>query len=578
MCRIHPITARRLMFPAEPRCRGPLMLAAMFLVVAVAYLPASGQEAAVDRREIDTDFRERLEQLAEKCDELELEKQAAVTRGWFIERDPGRQYLFLPFATDSSKPPDGAAKAVKYWHEHFLRIRRGQAEKLFELARRALEAHQPQTSYQLLHEVLREDPGHKETRRILGLGTTTRGRPPTARPLRIVHPDYRWSSGKHWRVVSNHFQISTNHSDREGIELAERLEQVYSIWKQVFFRYWSDEDALAYWYERGGPTGRSSKNKHRVVLFKERGEYVAAVSKRDRKYAISDGIYLYGDKMSLFHADESTAVPTWIHETTHQLFQEIGDRDKNVGAKDNFWIIEGVALYMESLTERDGYFTLGGFDARRLQYARHASNSLGQYVPLAELVKLGREDVLKKQDEIQRLYGQAAGLAHFLMDDQQAKYREALLEYLQLLYSGRERADSLTKITGVELNELDRQYGNYLNVRDQQLLRYLTPPPHVQVLLLGGTDVTDAGMAALQKHTDLEILSLANTKVTDQGLANLSHLKKLNTLLLAGTKVSDAGLRHLTGLKQLQVLDLQATRVTEAGRRALEKNLPNLEE
>ena len=44
----------------------------------------------------ETSFRVSLNQLADKCDELQLPEQAKVTRAWHIARDPQRHYLFLP--------------------------------------------------------------------------------------------------------------------------------------------------------------------------------------------------------------------------------------------------------------------------------------------------------------------------------------------------------------------------------------------------------------------------------------------------------------------------------------------------
>jgi hypothetical protein len=42
----------------------------------------------------------------------------------------------------------------------------------------------------------------------------------------------------------------------------------------------------------------------------------------------------------------------------------------------------------------------------------------------------------------------------------------------------------------------------------------------------------------------------------------------INVLFLGGTRVTDAGLMHLAGLHSLQILDLKGTKVTDA---AIEK-------
>src|SRR4051812_6575871 len=57
-----------------------------------------------------------LVSLAAKCDELGLKEQAEITRGWVIQRDPKRQYLFLPAASDSTALKSGAEEAARQWH------------------------------------------------------------------------------------------------------------------------------------------------------------------------------------------------------------------------------------------------------------------------------------------------------------------------------------------------------------------------------------------------------------------------------------------------------------------------------
>ena len=84
-------------------------------------------------------------------------------------------------------------------------------------------------------------------------------------------------------------------------------------------------------------------------------------------------------------------------------------------------------------------------------------------------------------------------------------------------------------------------------------------------LNLGGTDVTDAGLAHLRGLEKLSSLDLRVTVVTDAGLARLASLKGLESLNLSATKVSDAGLAHLKGLATLHSLNLNGTGVTDAG-------------
>src|SRR5262249_61491710 len=70
-----------------------------------------------------------------------------------------------------------------------------------------------------------------------------------------------------------------------------------------------------------------------------------------------------------------------------------------------------------------------------------------------------------------------------------------------------------------------------------------------QSLDLGGTQVTDAGLAEVARLTDLQSLNISNTKVTDKGLKHLAGLKKLQELYLYTDQVTEEGLAQLAGLK-----------------------------
>lgn len=82
---------------------------------------------------------------------------------------------------------------------------------------------------------------------------------------------------------------------------------------------------------------------------------------------------------------------------------------------------------------------------------------------------------------------------------------------------------------------------------------------------LGGSDVTDAGLAHLEGMTGLTTLYVDSSKVTDAGLARLRGLTGLEDLFAGDTRVGDAGLAHLRTLTRLRMVFLNNTRVTDAG-------------
>jgi hypothetical protein len=147
------------------------------------------------------------------------------------------------------------------------------------------------------------------------------------------------------------------------------------------------------------------------------------------------------------------------------LFQETKPTAKRIGGLANFWVIEGVATYFESLTEHNNpeaglYFTIGESHAGRLPAARERL-AAGFYVPLVELTQLGKDD-LQRHAEIGKVYSQSAGLAAFFMDGDGGRYREPLVRYLDAVYEGRDGDDSLSDTMGASYDELDAAYHEYM--------------------------------------------------------------------------------------------------------------------
>jgi len=173
------------------------------------------------------------------------------------------------------------------------------------------------------------------------------------------------------------------------------------------------------------------------------------------------GIYLERPRCAFFFADKDADDRTLYHEATHQLFHESRPIAPDVGRKANFWIIEGIAMYMESLRREDGFYVLGGFDDQRLHAAQYRLLVDKFYVPLAEFTSFGMEK-LQTDPRIATLYSQAAGLTHFLVYYDGGRYRDALVSYLAAVYSGRDNLDTLSGLCATSYRELDKKYHEFI--------------------------------------------------------------------------------------------------------------------
>jgi len=109
---------------------------------------------------------------------------------------------------------------------------------------------------------------------------------------------------------------------------------------------------------------------------------------------------------------------------------------------------------------------VGGRDAGRTPAARQRLVDDDFHVPLAELVALGRE-AFQASDRLADVYDQSAALADFFMNAAANRYRESFVEYLARVYAGTADTDTLARLCGRSLAELDAEYKDYL--REQHL-------------------------------------------------------------------------------------------------------------
>ncbi|MEA1951495.1 MAG: DUF1570 domain-containing protein, partial [Planctomycetota bacterium] len=443
-------------------------------------------------------YRGRLDELAAWCEGEGLSSQAAKTKGWARPRAADK--LYITALTDRVGPP--GPENAREWQKRFWKLRREQAEVLFKIAHQAARQNRPSLAFDLLMAAVHEDPDHEVARRILGY-QKFRGRWHTLFEIRKLRADWvdsekfgwirkadlqryekgerryanRWISTeedarlhkdirKGWDIQTEHYSIRTNHGIEAGVALGRRLEQLHNVWKRLFIRYYATREQVLGMFE-GKRRGRPVKlPRHKVVYFRDRDDYNAALGETFPNIGISTGVYVEQTRRAYFFAGEGSSDRTILHEATHQLFHESRPVANNVGQKANFWIVEGIATYMESLRKEDGnngdgQFVLGGFDDIRMKAARYRLLKDDFYVPLAEFCGYGMRQI-QADPRIATLYSQMAGLTNFLVYYDGGRYRDALVAYLRAVYNGSQNRAMLFELTGTPPETLDRQYREFM--------------------------------------------------------------------------------------------------------------------
>jgi hypothetical protein len=442
-------------------------------------------------RSSDSRYREELAELAAKCKQQGLDDAVREISAWFVARSTDRFVVHDVAATGNT--------ARDEWRKSFQLLRDARAAELFELAKKAAKAKRRSQAYGLLWETLRENPEHAEVRRMLGFEQVDGewATPFAAKQLRsgrVWHKGFGWiakedvsryekgerrsdkrwvtaeqDAARHrdirngWKVETEHYVVTTNHSLAEGVRLAEELERLHRAWRQVFVDYWiTDGEFERIFAAQSKATtaaslsNPSANNRHRVTCYRNREEYVRALQSSQPRIGMSLGVYLESARAAYFFAGEDQHPATVLHEATHQLFKESKATVKQPGQRHGMWLVEAAACYMESLTRRDGFDTLGERDAGRFPAAKEKIVEQF-YVPLAELAAMSSDD-LQSHREIAKIYSQSAGVMTFLLHADGGRYRLPLMVTLDALYAGRARPHTLSAACDVPFEKLDEGY------------------------------------------------------------------------------------------------------------------------
>lgn len=454
-----------------------------------------------------------LESIAKFCDANQQQADAENIRTLATASDAG---AFRKSPLPVNVQPEIRSDLPPVEREWRIRLRKTQkdyAKDVYLSSRRALKAGHFSFAYQLLHEVAVHDSDHRSARRLLGFQRygdqwMTPFAANMQRRRQQWHDKFGWLPTTHidkykngqrflrnkwvsaekeaeyrrdfrhaWQIRTEHYEIKTNVSLEEGVELGKALEEFHQFFHQTFVAFFSTPEQIQKLFE--GPTRstrRTSQTKPFVVhYYRKPDEYFVRLRRKYPQIEMTNGLYDNDDRVVYFFKNpELDAKATLFHEATHQLFSESNRRNWSVAETGNFWIVEGIACYIESYKPERSRFVLGDPRYIRFQAARHRFFTNKYYVPLADFAGMGmREFQSQPQPTIRMNYSQSAGLAHFFMHYEGGSYRDALIEHISQIYNAnpnkRERVQSLAELTGTSFKDLDRQYAEFLKLQEDLL-------------------------------------------------------------------------------------------------------------
>lgn len=454
-------------------------------------------------------FLKGLDELARDCDRKDLTEAAKTVRELKDPPAKGEVRLQKLPRNVQAEIPAGLPAEERFWKSQLRHLRQVYARDMFLLSRRTLTAGYTSLAYELVREVVQHDTDHPNARRILGY--VRQGNewmsPFEARMRRsrmTFHPQFGWipqanvaryeagerpylgkwiSAAKErelrhdfrnaWRVKTEHYEIYTNHSLERGVELATKLEGFHELFFQVLAGFFNTSEQAKQLFEGANGKGAVREPDPNVIYyFRTRDEYITELRKKTKQnVAITRGIFFPDDGIAYFYDDpETDDFSTLFHEGTHQLLAGSRPQGGPIGVRSDFWLIEGIACYMESFQRQGDRFSVGSTRAPRLVSARYNLVNQNYYVPLREFAALGME-AFQNDPNIRKNYSQCAALTHFFLHAQDGKYREALIEHLSQIYSPRKvvRAspEPLCNLIDTSDEILDEEYKQFMKNLDK---------------------------------------------------------------------------------------------------------------
>ena len=274
-----------------------------------------------------------------------------------------------------------------------------------------------------------------------------------------------------WRIESEHYVVTTNHSLEEGVRLIAAAGNSVRDLAAGICRVSGDEAELARRFEGRASRARAAAAQ-RVLLSHAR----ASTTTRLRRPAANRhhaGHLFRQERTAYFFAGDDQEAEHDISRSHAPIVS--GDRSRSpttsAGRTTSGSSRASPATWSRSAEQR-GYYTLGGHERRaHAGRARIGCCNDDFYVPLAQLVRFGMEAPAARPANRQDSTASASGLADFFMHDEQGRYRDPLVRYLDAVYSDRATTQTLSQLCGTSYATLDSQYRQFM-AGDEKPWRY----------------------------------------------------------------------------------------------------------
>lgn len=495
----------------EAAAAAPLVAAGLPRVEAAAPVDKTYELLLRAYRARQEEFAAELGKLADDCEAKGFASDAADLRALAKPLDE-RALQFdelpetvLPEISTTFQPDE------REWRSRLRSLRQQYAADLFKQSVAARQKERITFAYRLVRETAFHDSDHERARSLLGfVKVDDRWMTPFRKQMlkegKVWHAKFGWLPEKDvarydagerfcrgqwmsaaredgvrkdfnnaWEVRSEHFLIKTNHSLERAVEISVALERFHAFFVRTFAAVFVSPSQLRQLFEGGLSSNPQPPKKHVVHYYRTREEFVERLVSKQREVIFSNGIYMPSDRIAyFFHKPDSAEEleETMYHETTHQLLSEsIRGKPVAVGINADFWVVEGLACYLESFHPADG--TFGDPRHVRVAWAKKYFEE-GVYLDMEPFTAMGQAQFQcarmpegeERVEQLRRHYAQAAGLCHFLMHYEDGLYREALVTYLSQVYheapKNRNRVPTLAELTGVSFEELDAQYADHI--------------------------------------------------------------------------------------------------------------------